>query len=145
MKKAKPSTGESNEISWKRETPCGASATSASRTHTAMKTPNAPPSSAMKKLSTRSCRTIWPRLAPTATRMANSRARAAPRAANRLARFAQAMSNTNPTAPSSRPRFVRYFPTRFSRSGVTTAPTCALVAGYSFSSRAAMPFISARA
>ena len=67
------------------------------------------------------CRMICARFAPTAVRIANSLARAAPRAAKRFATFAQAMRRTKPTAPNNRPRLVRYFPTRFSKSGVTTA------------------------
>src|SRR5439155_549404 len=78
-------------------------------------------------------------------RIANSLARAAPRAANRLARFAQAINRTRPTAPSSSPRFVRYLPTRSSSNGVTTAVSPRFVSGYVFSRRAAIPFISVRA
>jgi hypothetical protein len=46
-------------------------------------------------------RTIWTPLAPSATRTANSRDRAAERASSKFATFAQAINNTSPTAPSN--------------------------------------------
>ena len=74
---------------------------SASVAQKASKRPAAPPSAASRTLSVRSWRRMRPRLAPSAARMAISRRRAAARTNKRFARFAQAMSSTNPTAPSS--------------------------------------------
>ncbi len=51
--------------------------------------------------SVRSCRTIWPRLAPSAVRTAISRCRDVTRLNNMLATLAHAMSNTRPTAAMS--------------------------------------------
>ena len=56
------------------------------------------PMIASATLSVASCRTIRCRVAPSAVRSATSRARAAPRASNRFATFAQAMSSTSATA-----------------------------------------------
>ena len=47
--------------------------------------PSAPPASVSSRLSTRSCREMRPRDAPSAMRVVNSRVRAAPRASRRLA------------------------------------------------------------
>src|SRR6266508_4655798 len=53
----------------------------------ASRVPVAPPSTASSRLSTRSWRIIRPRPAPSAARMANSRARSNERASDRLAMF----------------------------------------------------------
>ena len=50
-------------------------------------------------LSVSSCRTNWPRVAPSDNRTAISRWRMNPRAISRFATFAQAMSKTRPTIP----------------------------------------------
>src|SRR5215472_9820900 len=63
-------------------------------------TPSSPPARPRSALSVRLCRTKRPRLAPSATRMANSRSRETARASIKLATFAHAISSTRPTAPS---------------------------------------------
>ena len=63
-------------------------------------TPSAPPTSASSTLSVSNCRTMVRPDAPSARRIASSRWRAVPRARSRLATLAQAISSTNPTAPS---------------------------------------------
>ena len=60
-----------------------------------------PPATASTRLSVSSCRISRPRPAPSAVRTAISRRRAAPRATSSPATFAQAISSTNPTAPST--------------------------------------------
>ena len=69
--------------------------------HQPMPTPATAPSTLMTRLSVRSCATRRPRDAPSAVRTANSRWREAPAASSRLARFAQAISSTSPTAADS--------------------------------------------
>ena len=64
--------------------------------------PRRPPPSASTRLSTRSWRTTRNRLAPSATRIATSRWRLAPRARIRLATLAHAISSTRPTIPISK-------------------------------------------
>ena len=60
--------------------------------------PSPPPPSARSKVSLSSCLTIRPGLAPSAKRMPISRSRTTPRTSKRLARFAQQINNTKPTA-----------------------------------------------
>ncbi len=74
---------------------------SAGTPQSARRMPSAPPASARRTLSARSCRTRSAGEAPSATRTAISRARDAARASCRLATLAQAMSSTSPTAPRS--------------------------------------------
>jgi len=62
--------------------------------------PSPPPISAMIRLSASTCRERRKHPEPSAERTANSRARAVPRASNRLLILAQAISSTQPTAPS---------------------------------------------
>ena len=59
------------------------------------------------------------RPAPMAARIANSRSRSQPRARDRFATFAHAMSNTNPTAAKRINKAGRHFP--FKCSGKVTA------------------------
>ena len=63
--------------------------------------PSAPPASDSRTLSVSSWRTMRPRAAPSAARIAISRWRPVARTSSRLATFAQAISSTKPTAPSS--------------------------------------------
>ena len=63
--------------------------------------PAAPPAVARIMLSTKSCRTSWLRLAPSALRMAISRWRAAARASRSPATFVHAISSTTPTSHCS--------------------------------------------
>ena len=65
--------------------------------HHAIATATAPPVRASSTASVSSCRMTRDRLAPMAMRMLISRRRAEPRASNRLARLAQAMSRTTAT------------------------------------------------
>ena len=92
--------------------------------------PRAPPSAASTRLSVRICTTIRPRPAPSADRRASSRARPLVRASRRLATFAQHMSRTKPTTPSSRYDVRRTSgPMRPVRSGSIVTPRPVLVAG----------------
>ena len=59
--------------------------------------PHTAPESESTRLSTRSCRTSWPREAPTERRTAISFCRATARAIRRFATLAQAISSTSPT------------------------------------------------
>ena len=63
--------------------------------------PAAPPSAASKSDSARSCRTIRPRDAPSDSRTAISRARAAARAISRLPTLVQAINRSTATPPIS--------------------------------------------
>ena len=108
-------------------------------------TPNAPPIVASTKLSVNSWRTMRPRAAPSATRIASSRSRAVARASNRLARFTDAMSSTNPTAPSSTSKLARTFPTIDCCSGAADAAATSLFSGYCSASPRAMALSSASA
>src|SRR6516165_1241413 len=69
-------------------------------------------------------------LAPITNRIPISRRRPEERARRRLAMFTQAMSSTNPTAPSRRNNSVRCGPTRSSFNGTTRTPHLA-AEGYS--------------
>ena len=61
------------------------------------KSPAAVPSKASSRLSARSWRTMRPRSAPIASRMASSLRRLEARASSRLETLAHAISSTNPT------------------------------------------------
>ncbi len=63
--------------------------------------PQTAPAAASSPLSVRNCRTILPREAPTATRIATSRFLPSARINKRLATLAQAISSTKPTAAAS--------------------------------------------
>ncbi len=76
---------------------------------------------------------ILARLAPNAERVAISRCRSRMRASMRLAMFPQAISKTNPTAPSTTTSRVRVSPIRIVSSVWTFAHSCCVfVFGYSF-------------
>jgi len=66
--------------------------------------PNRPPAEDRTALSTRSWRIMRVRPAPIAIRIEISRDRTAARASSRLATFAHAISNTNPTAHTTTTR-----------------------------------------
>ena len=76
-----------------------------------------------------------------ATWTATSVARREPRASNRLATLAQAMSSTASTAPNSTSRVGRIWPRMTSVIGSTNTPRAAF-SGYMSSSRVARPVIS---
>ncbi|MCG3160997.1 MAG: hypothetical protein JMDDDDMK_02110 [Acidobacteria bacterium] len=82
------------------------------------------------------------RPAPNAARTATSRCRPAARASSRLATFAQAISKTIPTAPSSTNKARRISPVNCVRSGTTLTPQLALKS-YERSNWPPMTFISA--
>src|SRR6202035_3716956 len=73
-----------------------------------MKNAQTPPSSATSRLSTASCRSNAPRVAPIAVRIANSRRLPHPRDKNKLLTFAQAISSTNPTEQSNSVELLLY-------------------------------------
>ena len=72
----------------------------------------------MTTLSARSCRIIWRRVAPSASRMPTSRARVAPRARRRLATLLHAIRCTKSTAPITSSVRVRKFFTISSRDRI---------------------------
>ena len=79
--------------------------------------PTTPPTIDRTMLSVRNCRMSRARPAPSAVRTAISFRRDSALASNRLPTFAQAMSKTNPTAPSSTNSAGRTSPTTSSCSG----------------------------
>ena len=85
------------------------------------------------------------RPAPNAARTASSDSRAAVRPSDRLATLTQAMSRTNPTAPSRTSSGRRTLPTSSSWRRATRAVTPLLCLESSCASRAAIVFISPRA
>ena len=107
--------------------------------------PPRPPASPIRTLSTSNWRAMRQAPAPNAPRMAISRPRPAARISMRFATLAQAISNTNPTAPSRTSSGVRILPTVCSRNETTVAPHLLSKAGSSFCSCDAITFISARA
>ncbi len=119
-KSVKAITGASMPISSARGSSPGLSATTERTPQYASSRPSTPPASASSRLSVSSWRTSRSRLAPSAVRTAISFERAAARASNRLATLAQAMSSTNPTAPSSTSSAGRTSPTARWASGVVT-------------------------
>ena len=89
------------------------------------------------RLSNMSWRTSRHLLAPSAARMPTSRSRAVALASSRFATFAQAMSRTMPTAPSSINIHVRVRePTMWSTSGRTPMWLSLFQSGFAFSSAA---------
>ena len=95
-------------------------ATSARTPAYASSRPTAPPARLTSTLSVMSCWSRRSRVAPSAVRTAISFERVAARARSRLATLAQAMSSTNPTAPSSTSSAGRTFPVAWMLSGVTS-------------------------
>ena len=81
--------------------------------------PSAPPPSPRRTLSVSSWRTMRPRLAPSAARIASSFCRLTPRDSSRFATLAQAMSSTQATAPMRSASERRTPPTTCSCSGTT--------------------------
>ena len=134
----KKSTGPSSSTGPSAGSPPGAAATSATMAQRARRIPHTPPMAASTRFSVSSCRTSRPRPAPSAARSDSSRRREVERASCRLAMLAQAMSRISATKPSRMSSVGRVFPTRYSRSGTTDAPTPALVAGNSAASARAM-------
>ena len=101
--------------------PCGiwpaAQVTSARVAIQLSPTPSMPATSASSTLSISSCRTISPRLAPSAVRTAISLLRARARESSRLVTLAHAISRTRATAPDKTRTLPRTSATRSSRSG----------------------------
>ena len=77
------------------------SATRARLPHRATASPAIVPAVESAMLSVRSCRTSWPRVAPSDNRTANSRRLLTDCASSRFAMLAHAMVSTRPTMPSS--------------------------------------------
>ena len=84
-------TGPLSVADCSRGTPSGARAINSGNDHHAIVKPARPPSIARTRLSASTCRTIRPRPAPMAARIASSRERAARRASSRLATLPQAI------------------------------------------------------
>ena len=110
-KMVKSSTGKLNPISSARGTVSGTTTRAAAVPHLARISPNPPPSADSRTLSVSSWRRIRICPAPSAARTENSRWRAVARASSRLATFTQAISKTNPTAPSNTSSAGRMSPT----------------------------------
>src|SRR6185369_17724068 len=91
--------------------------------------PTAPPTKASNMLSMSDCRSNRDRAAPNAVRIANSRALPVDRASIRLLTLTHAISNTNPTAPSSIHKVVSMSPTRDVFSPTNLALLFLLVSG----------------
>ncbi len=98
---AKTSTMPSSCTAASRGMSDGAEASRTLSRRAASPMPSAAPRRATSELSVTSCRTSRPRPAPSAVRTASSPWRDTPRTRARFATFAQAMSRTNATHPSS--------------------------------------------
>ncbi len=141
----KRTTRRSTTTSASRGMPPGSSATSASTPQIARRSPKAPPHAPSSTLSVRSCRTRRQRAAPSALRTAISVSRADARASSRFATLVHAISNTNPTAPSSSSTASRMLPTVASWSGTAVIPRPSLCSGYCRASSVPMVRTSAMA
>ena len=117
-----PNTPRSTFTSRKRGTVCAPIIFNNSTPHNARRTPATPPISASNTLSVRTCLSNRSGPAPSATRMAISRSRAAARASNIVVRFAQAISRTRKTAQSKMSSAGRIPPTAKSCNGNTSPP-----------------------
>ena len=95
-----PNTVKSMFTSRSRGTVCAPIAFNDSIPHSARTTPTTPPISASSTLSVKTCLSNRSGPAPSATRTAISRSRAAARASNIVVRFAHAISRTRKTAAS---------------------------------------------
>ena len=80
---------------------CASERTSAPVLQKASSRPAAPPASASSNPSTKSCRRMSARLAPSAMRIATSLRRVVPRASIMFATFSDAISSTTAATPSS--------------------------------------------
>jgi hypothetical protein len=110
-----------------------------------MTTPSTPPIADTTRLSVTSWRTMRPRPAPSAARIASSLWRAVPRASCRCATLTHAISRTSPTAASSVQSAGRTSSKSLSSSGTSVAVWPLFVSGYWSSSCRSMPTTSARA
>lgn len=113
--------------------------------HTAKSNPAAPPAQARRMLSVSNCLMARPCVAPSAARIANSRARPVERARSKLATFAQAISSTNPTAPSNTNSIGATSPTMSSLNGFTNIPVPLFTSGYASARFRATESMSKRA
>jgi len=100
-KSVKPNTRASTPISLARGMVLGINFSSIAVPQTATSNPAPPPTTLSSVLSVSNWRSNRPRPAPNAPRMAISFWRLAARARSKLATLAQAINNTNATAPSS--------------------------------------------
>ena len=109
----------------------------------AANSPTAPPMSANRVLSVILWRISRPLRAPSEARIISSRCRATPRAISSIAKFAQAISSTSPTAPNRTSNAGRRLPTSNSCSGISTVPRSLSVSGKASASRWSACAISA--
>ena len=94
--------------------------------------PSAPPTTDSTTLSVSSCRTMRPRLAPSAARTASSPVRALARASSRFATLTQQVSRTMPTTPRNMSDVSSTSPPTYaSRSDSSAMPRPAFVCGNS--------------
>jgi hypothetical protein len=142
--RAKPSTDPSTAISANLGRLAGRSVRSTAIAQNVSVSPSPPAAAARIPASVSTCRSMAPRLAPSAARRANSPSRAVARVSSRLATLAQAMSSTSATAPMSSSSAGRACLTTSWCSGTTRMrrlePACT---GCSARSWAASPSISA--
>ncbi len=121
---AKASTGRSSRTSSSRGMDAGAAATTTRAMPAASAMPATPPAAAIAPVSLSICADSRDRDAPSAVRMASSRARAVSRTSRRLATLAHATSRTSATAPNRTSSVGRALPATRSPSGVRPACRC---------------------
>ena len=113
--------------------------------HAANAAPVAPPIPATSRPSPMTCPNNCQGPAPSASRMAISWRRSSMRAIKRCARFAQAISNTSPTAPQANSNDGRTLLVIAPANGITYAPMVPFVSGKARADWRAIPWISASA
>ena len=116
------STGRSTLMCCSRGNISGTTPRRARTLQTASSRPSEPPAMASTRLSVSNWRTMRLRPAPSATRTAISFSRVAARASSRLARLAQAINSSRPTAPSRIIRTGRMRPVNISAMGNRVMP-----------------------
>ena len=113
----------------------GIAARTAPSPQTLSNTPSPPPSPARSSASVSSCRNSRVRPAPSAPRIAISRALAEARASSRLATLAQTISSTTATTAINSMSGGNSWSASICCIGVTRSPTPVLVFGYAASRR----------
>ena len=101
----------------------GAYASSSLTSAAAVPRPSTPPATPSRPLSTTSCRTTSPYVAPSARRTDSSRARLEARSSNRLPTLTHAISSSRPTAATSTTRMGWMSPTTACLNVSTCAPS----------------------
>jgi hypothetical protein len=141
---APATTAASNTLPFSRTSsrngvPCGAMAASPGISTQARPTPAVTPTAASTTPSMSNCCRSRPRLAPSDSRTASSRARPEPRTSARFATFAHAINSTPATAPSSTYSASEVLAsTMYSRSGTRVLVQPRRSRGWSRSRRAAI-------